>query len=70
MKDSLQGHFPIPSRDLSKIPEDTYAKFYNSASFAPFNPKVQLVKPDPTTYVKSNSGYISKTTITPPIQLS
>ena len=31
---------PIPSRDLSKIPEDTYATFYNSASSAPTNPKV------------------------------
>ena len=62
--------FPIPSRDLSKILEDTYATFYNSASSAPTDPNVQLVEPDPTTCVKYNSHYISKTTITPPINLS
>ena len=62
--------FPIPSRSLSNITEDRYAAFYNSASLAPTNPKVQLVKLDPTTYVKSNSDYISKTTITPHIKLS
>ena len=62
--------FPIPSRDSSKIPEDTYATFYNSASFAPTNPKVQLVKLYPTTYVKYNSDFISENTITPPIKLS
>ena len=61
--------FPINSRDLSNIPEDNYATFYNSVSFAPTNPKVHIVKPDPTTYVKSNSDYISETTITLPINL-
>ena len=60
----------ILSRDLSKILEDTYATFYNSASYTPTNPKVQLVKPYPTTYMKSNSDFISKTTITPPIKIS
>ena len=35
----------------------------------PTNPKVQLVKPYPTTYVKSNPDSISKTAITPPINL-
>ena len=40
---------PTPSRDLSKIPEDTYATLYNSASSTPINPKVQLVEPDSTT---------------------
>ena len=39
--------FPIYSRDLSYIPEDNFAMFYNSASFAPTNPKVQMVKRDP-----------------------
>ena len=62
--------FPITSRDLSNIPEDTYATFYNSTSSVPTNPKVQLFEPDPTTYVKSNSNPISKTTITPPIKLN
>ena len=61
---------PIPSGDLSKIPEDTYATFYKSASSTPTNPKVPLVEPDTTTYVNSNSDSTSKTTITPPINLS
>ena len=60
----------ISSRDLSKIPEDTNATFYNSTSSPPTNPKVQLVKPYPTTYVKSNSNSISKTTSTLTIKLS
>ena len=60
---------PIPSSDLSHIPEDNYATFYNSASSAPTNPKVHLVDPDPTTYVKSNSDSVYETTITPPIKL-
>ena len=50
--------------------EDTYDTFYNSASSAPTNPKVQLVEPDPTTYVNSNYASIFKTTITPPIRIS
>ena len=62
--------FPIPSRYLSKIPEDTYATFYNSVYSASKNPKVQLVEPDPTIYVNYNSDSISKTTTTPPIKLS
>ena len=62
--------FTIPPRDLSKIPEDTYATFYNSMSSAPTNPNVKLVKPDPKTYVKSNSDSVSKTTITLPVKLS
>ena len=61
---------PIPFRDLSKIPEYTYATFYNSTSSAPTNPKIQLVEPDPTTYLKSNSNSNYETTITSPIKIS
>ena len=61
---------PVTYRGLSNILEDTYATFYNSASSSPINPKVHILKPDPTTYVKSNSDSISETTITSPINLS
>ena len=45
--------FPIPSRYLSKIPEDTNATFYNSAYSAPTNSKVQIVKSYPKIFMKS-----------------
>ena len=60
--------FPIHPRNLSKIPEDTYATtLYKSTFPAPNNSKIHLVDPYYKTSIKSKSDYTSNTI--PPIKL-
>ena len=61
--------FPIPPRDWSKIPVDTYASiFCKSTSSAPTNSKMHLFNTNSITSVKSNSDSTSNPT--PHLKLS